>query len=419
MKAYFDTPGEFNLHSLSTYNGNPWITFSANSSSLIEIGKVFDLSFDRKYNEVGVYFINVRGLANDWLENNLRHPITNILDHIPSHILEQVIDKKIIIAIDSAAEGFPLNINGTTGYKLLHNFMGKFLIPDYYLMFIDSNKHFVNNYESWCFQNNVKTKISHAYALTGFFYFDNRVPNYPLIIDAINNQNSSDFNSLNRTARLHRIDHILYLLKHNLIDGKNLISAGLNKSYINHQRSTILTGYNERYREELFKKLPITIDGDWTIDTPEITDKTTFNHDIYKNSLLSFVTETIFSYYGLFITEKIFKPIVAGHPFIVLGQPGILSFLQELGYKTNFYGIDSSYDLIKNPRERFYAAHQSLQKWISLPRDEKINCIMKSMEIFEHNIEHFKKQDYINWSYNNIKNTAEQVFSNQYRRFNI
>jgi len=419
MKAYFDVPGKFNLHEFSTSDGDPWITFSPTGKCLDALKDVFDLSFDKQYTDSGIYLIHVRGLVGNWLRNKKQTSAINILDHIPSHVLKQAINKKIIITIDSSAEGFPLNLQGVAGYKILHEFMNRFSIPDYHLMYVDSNKNFIDDYESWCFQNNVKTKISHAYALTGFFYFSNRIPNHPLVIDAINNEKSCDFNSLNRSARLHRIDHILYLLHHNLIDGKNLISSNFHKPIIAGEQSTILTNCNKINIMEMIKKLPITIDGNWTIDTPEITDKTTFNHDIYKNSLLSFVTETTFSYSGLFITEKIFKPIVAGHPFIVLGQPGILSFLQELGYKTNFYGIDSSYDLIKNPRERFYAAHQSLQKWISLPRDEKINCIMKSMEIFEHNIEHFKKQDYINWSYNNIKNTAEEVFSNQYRRFDI
>ena len=38
--------------------------------------------------------------------------------------------------------------------------------------------------------------------------------------------------------------------------------------------------------------------------------------------------------YQTFITEKTFKPIMYGHPFIVLGNPGIMSQLESWGFMT-------------------------------------------------------------------------------------
>jgi hypothetical protein len=37
---------------------------------------------------------------------------------------------------------------------------------------------------------------------------------------------------------------------------------------------------------------------------------------------------------NLFLTEKTFKPLALGMPFIVIGNPYILKRLRSLGYKT-------------------------------------------------------------------------------------
>lgn len=44
------------------------------------------------------------------------------------------------------------------------------------------------------------------------------------------------------------------------------------------------------------------------------------------------------------LTEKTIKPIVMGHPFIILNAPGSLKILQDLGFKTFSKYIDESYD---------------------------------------------------------------------------
>jgi hypothetical protein len=105
----------------------------------------------------------------------------------------------------------------------------------------------------------------------------------------------------------------------------------------------------------------------------------------------------------MFITEKVFKPIVAGHPFIILGQPGILKALRKMGYRTDFHGIDQSYDEIVDPIVRFKYFHLSLEKWIRLSREEKIAAIIKSKGAIEHNFNFFKTKDYIEESFSKLK----------------
>ena len=50
----------------------------------------------------------------------------------------------------------------------------------------------------------------------------------------------------------------------------------------------------------------------------------------------------------IFISEKTWKPIMVGHPFIMVGNKNNLKFLKDLGYKTFDKWIDESYDDIED-----------------------------------------------------------------------
>jgi len=62
----------------------------------------------------------------------------------------------------------------------------------------------------------------------------------------------------------------------------------------------------------------------------------------YNDTAISIVSET--SDKKMFITEKIYKPLIAGHIFMVHGCNGIMAKLRELGFKTYQDHIDESYD---------------------------------------------------------------------------
>ena len=46
----------------------------------------------------------------------------------------------------------------------------------------------------------------------------------------------------------------------------------------------------------------------------------------------------------MFITEKTYKPIAFRHPFVIMGQQGILKSLQDNGFETFENLFDESYD---------------------------------------------------------------------------
>lgn len=72
----------------------------------------------------------------------------------------------------------------------------------------------------------------------------------------------------------------------------------------------------------------------------------------YIDSYFSVVTETVFTYPYSFRTEKIWKPIAMGHPFIAVANQGYYRDMHNLGFRTFGHVIDESFDSIENNQER-------------------------------------------------------------------
>jgi len=76
------------------------------------------------------------------------------------------------------------------------------------------------------------------------------------------------------------------------------------------------------------------------------------NTRCYTDSWFSLVTETIFDYPHTFRTEKIWKPILMAHPFVVAANQGYLQDLRDAGFQTFHTLIDEGYDQVDNPQKR-------------------------------------------------------------------
>jgi len=72
----------------------------------------------------------------------------------------------------------------------------------------------------------------------------------------------------------------------------------------------------------------------------------------YIDTYFSLVTETVVEQPWPFRTEKIAKPLMMGHPFIVATGPGYYRDLHRLGFHTFGHVIDESFDLIENHQDR-------------------------------------------------------------------
>ena len=76
------------------------------------------------------------------------------------------------------------------------------------------------------------------------------------------------------------------------------------------------------------------------------------NPAAYIDTYFSVVTETIYDYPYTFRTEKIWKPMIMGHPFVVAANRGYYRDLHSAGFQTFGHLIDESFDQIDDPRDR-------------------------------------------------------------------
>jgi hypothetical protein len=72
----------------------------------------------------------------------------------------------------------------------------------------------------------------------------------------------------------------------------------------------------------------------------------------YLDTYFSLISETVFDYPYSFRTEKIWKPIAVGHPFVVAANAGYYRDLHQLGFRTFDHVIDESFDKIDNNQDR-------------------------------------------------------------------
>jgi hypothetical protein len=107
------------------------------------------------------------------------------------------------------------------------------------------------------------------------------------------------------------------------------------------------------------------------------------------DALWNIVTETVFYYDKLHLTEKIFKPIVMKQPFMLLAAPGNLAYLKSYGFKTFEGIIDESYDTIQDPDQRTEAVVAQIAWYCALSAEEKRAVIEAIAPIVEYNFHHF------------------------------
>lgn len=76
------------------------------------------------------------------------------------------------------------------------------------------------------------------------------------------------------------------------------------------------------------------------------------NPQAYIDTYFSVVTETVCEYPYSFRTEKIWKPIVMGHPWVCCANRGFYRDLRNFGFRTFDHLIDEKFDLIDNNEQR-------------------------------------------------------------------
>lgn len=98
-------------------------------------------------------------------------------------------------------------------------------------------------------------------------------------------------------------------------------------------------------------------------------DHRSINLSLYQESYCHLVIETLFDVDqsgGAFLTEKTYKCIKFGQPFLIAGGPGSIAALRSAGYRVFDHVIDHSYDVIQDNNQRWQALRREIQRLQSL-----------------------------------------------------
>lgn len=119
---------------------------------------------------------------------------------------------------------------------------------------------------------------------------------------------------------------------------------------------------------------PYTCD---TLDAEQHNDHSLTVKEHYIDAYFNLVLETHFDADGsggTFLTEKTFKPIKNGQPFVLVAPAGSLQCLRNLGYRTFDSVLDNSYDTETNNTQRWLKIKRTLQQIQTDPHGHFLRC---------------------------------------------
>ena len=218
-----------------------------------------------------------------------------------------------------------------------------------------------------------------------------------------NNLITNLFLSYNRSFRPHRFYLYYKLVETKLINSGLFFwhASGYNKDYTD----MVIRNFNERFNLNILNSINITEEYYSKKFDNEVQYGQDIIQDDYEKTFLSLVSETESGNDTVYFSEKIFKPIVTLHPFILVGSPNSLVELKKLGYKTFDKWWDESYDKCDNPFDRIEKICDVLEKLNKLSYKELFDMRLEMRNVLEHNYKNFQiriKKDYLVETLNEI-----------------
>jgi hypothetical protein len=129
-----------------------------------------------------------------------------------------------------------------------------------------------------------------------------------------------------------------------------------------------------------------------------------YDPDDFVNSEISLILETEFDSSRIHLTEKTFRPIACGHPFMLAAGPGALAYIRSYGFKTFAPWIDESYDQETDSALRLERIIKSMKQIQQLHGQELDNFCKEIKQIAEFNKKHFFSDDFFNFVRDELKN---------------
>ena len=168
------------------------------------------------------------------------------------------------------------------------------------------------------------------------------------------NQRKKKFTCLIRADKLWRKIYASYIVQMNMVNQGFFSYTGYkyDTSHKGLDDASLWQDYDNTLQQDMLSfemQMPFTCD--------QLTDQEHNNHKLiheeyFNQAYFNYVVETHFDNDTIFLTEKTFKPILNLQPFVIVGNPGSLRLLKDLGYKTFDTVIKEEYDNIINHKDR-------------------------------------------------------------------
>jgi hypothetical protein len=230
------------------------------------------------------------------------------------------------------------------------------------------------------------------------------------------------FNRITGNSRVYRSLFIGELIKRNLIDYGHISYSAecpVHGDYkVNIQNAVTEQLIDQDYANsiiEQLKKIPngLRIDN---VDSTYIKNDSMTLGPIHKlmESFVYVVTETCFWDSKKHLTEKIFKPIVAKQPFILLGCAHNLKYFKEYGFKTFDQWWDESYDDINDPVERLKAVVNIIEKLCQLDLNTLESMLKEMKDVLDYNFNLFYSTDFIDNAWNELQYKIKELVQQRF-----
>tara|TARA_R110000868_G_scaffold13414_1_gene62708 strand:- start:38 stop:1417 length:1380 start_codon:yes stop_codon:yes gene_type:complete len=361
--------------------------------------------------------------------------------HMPTWLVHLVSVHNGYILIDHSVEALMSDTELNAMFAYFHK--GKQL-PMYKIIYLTGAVNSSSVYEKFCEKFDIDTDRSHRMHVIP--YASAREIFHNFYINGHRHHDDGDditepvydteylptklFLSWNRRFRRHRISLALLLEKHKLIerslvsfakiDGEmshNTIWSEIEKMHPDLEDTCCLYGSHElAVDSETIRRFatrcPLIIDGE--TDNNKMCEDNGHTQAYYKDTLVSLITETNYDVPECTLTEKSFKPLFNKHPFILIGVPGSVQGLRDLGFKTFGEFWSEDYDTVEDPGERFVEIEKILLEISSWTPEEVLDFKRRVKPILEYNYHMFKEPGslaVVNNIYEHITNNFNTDYS--------
>ena len=357
----------------------------------------------------------------DGLEKNLHTwdlpDRANLFECMPEKCLNDLQSGQAILLLDQTHEGY----NASWMWQWFYQSVAKYNVPPQSVIYITGDLMSPDLHNAWADEHHIP--VSERICVFGYSLFEEGVylasqrenewaHEYITYEDHIayktaNLDKIKTFNCLQKRPRNHRLWLFRELYDRNLLDNSICTMNRIEEEmlYDQHQNFVGSLHFQDEYIDnetinklnEILPLLPTDYGHYQNSDATDFADlcsgkwQMMLNKDILLDSWVSVISEAAADERQCFCSEKIFKPLIQEHPFMVWGDKHTMAKLREMGYQTFDNWWSESWDS-KPMRHRLNGMCEVLEELSTRSPEEMFQMYTDMQDVLKHNAQHMKNK---------------------------